>query len=102
MLSGGQARRLTIARAVLSQAPIWALDEPTEGLDTDTAESMMHRLLDRECRKTVIMVTHRPEAVERMDRVMVLKSGRVEAIDTPRNLQRHNTLYRRLISDRRR
>ncbi len=100
MLSGGQARRLTIARAVLSQAPIWALDEPTEGLDSDTAEAMMHRLLDRERQKTVVMVTHRPEAVERMDRVMVLKSGRVAAIDTPANLQRHNPLFGRLISDR--
>ncbi len=100
MLSGGQARRLTIARAVLSQAPIWAMDEPTEGLDTETAEAMMHRLLDRGRRKTVIMVTHRPEAVERMDRVVVMETGRVAAIDTPKNLQQRNALFRRLIRGR--
>jgi ATP-binding cassette subfamily C protein CydC len=98
MLSGGQAHRLAIARAVLSPAPIWALDEPTEGLDTETAESMMNRLLDRDRRKTVIMVTHRPEAIGQMDQVVVLASGRVAAVGTPQYLQQNNALYRRLIS----
>ncbi|MEJ2157603.1 MAG: thiol reductant ABC exporter subunit CydC [Desulfobacteraceae bacterium] len=98
MLSGGQARRLTIARALLSSAPIWALDEPTEGLDTETATAMMDRLLERRRRKTMIMVTHRSEAVEQMDRVILLASGRIAAIDSPHNLQRHSTLYRRLMN----
>ncbi len=99
LLSGGQARRLTIARAVLSSAPIWALDEPTEGLDTETADAMMRALLNRGRRKTVMMVTHRPEAIERMDRVMVLESGRVAAIGTPGELRTNCALYRRLIND---
>lgn len=98
MLSGGQARRLTIARALLSPAPIWALDEPTEGLDSETARAMMDRLLDRKRRKTVLMVTHRPEAVEQMDRVILMEAGRVAAIDTPLSLRKHNALYRRLIN----
>ena len=46
----------------------------------------------------MVLITHRPEAVERMHRVMVMGSGRVTAFDTPRNLQRHNAVYRRLIS----
>jgi ATP-binding cassette subfamily C protein CydC len=98
MLSGGQARRLTIARALLSPAPIWALDEPTEGLDSETAKAMMTRLLDRARGKTVLMVTHRLEAAEQMDRVILLASGRIEAMDTPCNLFTHNALYRRSIS----
>ena len=99
LLSGGQARRLTIARAVLSQAPIWALDEPTEGLDTETADAMMNCLLDRKRSKTIVMVTHRPEAVERMDRIILLEAGRLAAMDTPQTHKRRNALYRQLIND---
>jgi ATP-binding cassette, subfamily C, bacterial CydC len=97
MLSGGQARRLTIARTLLSPAAIWALDEPTEGLDSETAQAMMDRLLDRKRRKTVLMVTHRPEAVEQMDRVILLESGRVAAMGSPQHLQENNALFRRLV-----
>lgn len=97
LLSGGQARRLAIARAVTSDAAIWAFDEPTEGLDTETAKAMMAGLLARAGDRTVIMVTHRPEAVEQMDQVLVLSAGRIEALDTPEKLKNHSTLYRQLI-----
>jgi ATP-binding cassette subfamily C protein CydC len=79
LLSGGQARRLAVARAVLSDAPIWIFDEPTEGLDRETAEVMMNALLERGKRKTVIVVTHLPEAVQRMDEVITLQDGRIVA-----------------------
>jgi ABC-type transport system involved in cytochrome bd biosynthesis fused ATPase/permease subunit len=46
----------------------------------------------------MIMVTHRSEAVEQMDRVILLASGRIAAIDSPHNLQRHSPLYRRLMN----
>jgi ATP-binding cassette subfamily C protein CydC len=98
MLSGGQARRIAIARALLSPAPIWALDEPTEGLDSETAKAMMTGLLDRARGKTVMMVAHRSESLERMDQVILLASGRVAAMGTPQYLQRNDALYRRLIS----
>lgn len=96
LLSGGQARRLAIARAVTSDAAIWAFDEPTEGLDAETAKAMMTNLLARAGDRTVIMVTHRPEAVEQMDQVLVLNAGRIEALDTPENLKKRSTLYRHL------
>lgn len=98
LLSGGQARRLAIARAMTSDAAIWAFDEPTEGLDTETAKAMMTGLLARAGDRTVIMVTHRPEAVEQMDQVLVLNTGRLEALDAPEKLKNHSTLYRRLIN----
>lgn len=97
LLSGGQARRLAIARALLSDAPIWAFDEPTEGLDTETARAMMQTLLARAKGKTVIMVTHRPEAIEQMDQVILIEAGRIAAIDSPGNLVRQNTLFSRLL-----
>ena len=79
LLSGGQARRLAVARAVLSDAPIWIFDEPTEGLDRETAEVMMNALLERGKRKTVIVVTHLAEAVQQMDKVIILQDGRIVA-----------------------
>ncbi|MGD8845100.1 MAG: thiol reductant ABC exporter subunit CydC [Desulfobacteraceae bacterium] len=100
LLSGGQARRLAIARAVLSSAPIWAFDEPTEGLDTATAQAMMTNLISHGRDKTVIMITHRPEAIEQMDQVILLESGRIAAVGSPASLRKHSALYDRLISSR--
>lgn len=100
LLSGGQARRLAIARAVLSKARIWAFDEPTEGLDSATARAMMDNLLQWADGKTLIMVTHRPEAIEQMDRVILLDAGRIVAVDSPANLKKHNALYNHLVRNR--
>jgi ATP-binding cassette subfamily B protein len=60
-LSEGQAQRLSIARAVLSQAPVLLLDEATSALDEETEATVLHRLLEEG--KTCIAVTHRPAAV---------------------------------------
>jgi len=58
-LSGGQARRLSVARALLHDAPIWVLDEPTEGLDTITEAEMMASLYRHSRGKTLLLITHR-------------------------------------------
>lgn len=96
LLSGGQARRLAIARAVLSSAPIWAFDEPTEGLDSATAQAMMTNLISRGRDKTVIMITHRPEAIEQMDQVILLEAGGIAAVGSPGSLRKQSALYGRL------
>ena len=96
LLSGGQARRLAIARAVLSSAPIWAFDEPTEGLDSVTAQAMMTNLITRGRDKTVIMITHRPEAIEQMDQVILLEAGGIAAVGSPGSLRKQSALYGRL------
>lgn len=98
MLSGGQARRLAIARAALSNAPILTFDEPTEGLDTETAKAMMNNLLNSGRERTIIMVTHRPEAIENMDQVVLMEAGRIVSVDAPENLKTRSPLYRRLIN----
>ena len=79
LLSGGQARRLAVARAVLSDAPIWILDEPTEGLDGETADVVMNALLNLGKNKTVVVVTHQCEFIRRMDEFIILQSGRIVA-----------------------
>jgi len=76
-VSGGQARRIAIARALLKDAPILLLDEPTEGLDAPTERALMaavHRLMEG---RTVLLITHRPVALAEMDEVLVLDQGRV-------------------------
>ena len=71
-LSGGQVRRLVVARALLAGAPILVLDEPTAHLDPPTAERLLDDVLDAAGDRSVLLITHRPEGLDRMDEVVVL------------------------------
>lgn len=76
-LSGGEQRRLGIARALLHQAPLLLLDEPTEGLDAETEQQIL-ALLRQHCRgKTLILVTHRLYGLEHFDRICVMDGGQI-------------------------
>jgi thiol reductant ABC exporter CydC subunit len=71
-LSGGQRQRLVVARALLANAPVLVLDEPTAHLDTATAERLIDDVLDAAADRTVLLITHRPERLDRMDEVVHL------------------------------
>jgi len=71
-LSGGQRQRLVIARALLADAPVLILDEPTAHLDPETAERLMDDVLDASAGRSVLLITHRPEGLARMDEVVTL------------------------------
>ena len=75
-LSGGQRQRLVLARALLADAPVLVLDEPTAHLDTATAERLMDDVLDASADRTVLLITHRPEGLARMDEIVALAAGR--------------------------
>ena len=76
-LSGGEQRRIGIARALLHDAPLVLLDEPTEGLDAETEQQIL-ALLRQHCRgKTLIMVTHRLQGLQHFDRVCIMDGGEV-------------------------
>ncbi|WP_025119363.1 MULTISPECIES: cysteine/glutathione ABC transporter ATP-binding protein/permease CydC [unclassified Serratia (in: enterobacteria)] len=76
-LSGGEQRRLGIARALLHQAPLLLLDEPTEGLDAETEQQIL-ALLRQHCQgKTLILVTHRLYGLEHFDRICVMDGGSI-------------------------
>ncbi|RFF27764.1 thiol reductant ABC exporter subunit CydD [Wenzhouxiangella sp. 15181] len=81
-LSGGQARRILLARAMLRPRPLVLLDEPTASLDADTAESLWTTLgaLSRERGPTVICASHDPQAEAWADRIFELESGRLEEV----------------------
>jgi ATP-binding cassette subfamily C protein CydC len=74
--SGGQARRLALARALLSQAPVLILDEPAAGLDADTERAFLETLGEATAGRSVILIVHRLIGVERPTRILRLVGGR--------------------------
>ena len=76
-LSGGEKRRVGIARALLHNAPILLLDEPTEGLDKQTENQIMQLLNQHSKGKTVVFVTHRLVGLDRMDSICLMEQGKI-------------------------
>ena len=76
-LSGGEQRRLGLARILLNDAPILLLDEPTEGLDRETERQILHLILAHAENKTLIMVTHRLTAIEQFDELCVIDEAKL-------------------------
>ena len=76
-LSGGEQRRLGLARILLNDAPILLLDEPTEGLDRETERQILRLILAHAANKTLIMVTHRLTAIEQFDELYVIDEAKL-------------------------
>ena len=76
-LSGGEQRRLGLARILLNDAPILLLDEPTEGLDRETERQILRLILAHAENKTLIMVTHRLTAIEQFDELFVIDEAKL-------------------------
>jgi ATP-binding cassette, subfamily C, bacterial CydC len=93
LISTGQARRLAIARAILKDAPIWVLDEPSEGLDRRTEAELMDSLLEITADKTTLWITHRLMSMECLDDVLVMENGRVVDRGTHAELIARNRRY---------
>jgi thiol reductant ABC exporter CydC subunit len=72
-LSGGQRQRIVVARALLANAPVLVLDEPTAHLDAQTAERLIDDVLDAAAGRAVLLITHRPEGLDRMDEIVQLR-----------------------------
>ena len=76
-LSGGELRRLAIARALLHDAPLMLLDEPTEGLDAGTEQQILSLLDTVTANKTVLMITHRLRGLAEFNRIVVMDNGQI-------------------------
>jgi len=98
-LSGGQRRRLAIARGLLGTAPIVLLDEPTANIDRRT-EGLIKESLTRLAEgRTSIMVAHRMEALSDVDLVIVIAEGRIVAAGKPDELSTSNEYYARALTE---
>ena len=86
-LSGGQARRLALARALLRDAPVLVLDEPTEGLDAGTEAQVLDALLESAPNKTILLLTHRSARLERMNRILWIENGTIVRVGTPQEMK---------------
>ncbi|OOF82890.1 cysteine/glutathione ABC transporter ATP-binding protein/permease CydC [Rodentibacter ratti] len=97
-LSGGEQRRLGIARILLNHAPILLLDEPTEGLDRETERQILRLILQHTENKTLIMVTHRLTALEQFDKICVIDEGKlIEQGDYENLIKKEEGFFKRLI-----
>jgi ATP-binding cassette subfamily B protein/subfamily B ATP-binding cassette protein MsbA len=94
-LSGGERQRLSVARAILKDAPVLILDEPTSAVDADTEAALLqavHRLMRG---RTTIMIAHRMSTTARANRIAVLANGVIVEQGTPAELLRQGGVYQR-------
>ena len=96
-LSGGEQRRLGLARILLNDAPILLLDEPTEGLDRETERKMLQAILAHNTNKTLIMVTHRLTAIEQFDQLVIIDNAKLIEQGTYQDLvNKENGFFKQL------
>lgn len=96
-LSGGERQRISIARALLKDAPIVLLDEATASLDVENETKVQGALSRLLAGKTVLVIAHRMRTVEAADKIVVLADGQVAEEGTPAELVDKNGLYRRMV-----
>ena len=97
-LSGGERQRISIARAILKDAPVVLLDEATASLDVENETQVQQALSRLRAGKTVLVIAHRMRTVANADKIVVLKEGRVAEQGAPAELMaREGGLYRRMV-----
>ena len=96
-LSGGERQRISIARAILKDAPIILLDEATASLDVDNETLIQEALSQLIKNKTVLIIAHRMRTVENADQIVVLKDGTVKENGIPEQLKKANGIYAEMI-----
>ena len=96
-VSGGQKQRISIARALLKDAPILILDDSVSAVDTRTEKISLDNLKQSRAGKTTLLIAHRISTVERMDKIVFLEDGSIEAVGPHDELYAHCAEYRRMV-----
>ena len=96
-VSGGQKQRISIARALLKDAPILILDDSVSAVDTRTEQIILDNLKQSRAGKTTLLIAHRISTVERMDKIVFLEDGKVEAVGAHDELYATCAEYRRMV-----
>ena len=96
-VSGGQKQRISIARALLKDAPILILDYSVSAVDTRTEQIILDNLKQSRAGKTTLLIAHRISTVERMDKIVFLEDGSIEAVGPHDELYAHCAEYRRMV-----
>lgn len=96
-LSGGQRQRLALARLFLRTPDIVLVDEGTSSLDLVTEQYVLDKIFDAFSEKTIVMITHRPSAMSKMDEVIVMSGGRIDDHAEPEVLRTRNPFYARVV-----
>ena len=96
-LSGGERQRLSIARAILKNAPIILLDEISASLDIENEKKIQDSLNSLIRGKTVMIISHRMKSIENADTIVVMKDGRVEGFGSHARLMQESPTYRDMI-----
>ena len=96
-VSGGQKQRISIARALLKDAPILILDDSVSAVDTRTEKIILDNLKSSRANKTTLLIAHRISTVERLDKIIFLDDGKIEAVDPHDELYTSCPKYRRMV-----
>lgn len=98
MLSGGERQRISIARAILKDAPIVILDEATASMDAENETLVQQALSELLQGKTVLVIAHRMRTIANVDKVVVIDHGQVAEMGTPAELLAKDGLFHRLVT----
>ena len=96
-LSGGQKQRIAMSRAFIKDAPIMVLDDSVSAVDVKTEETILSNIRKYRKGKTTLVVASRISTVSKLDKILVMSEGRVEAFDTPENLEKTCKTYQRMV-----
>ena len=97
-LSGGERQRISIARALLKDAPIVLLDEATASLDVENETKIQAGISELVRNKTVLIIAHRMRTVANADKIVVLENGGVAEMGTPEELKKKNGIFARMVN----